>query len=325
MSSKDGATYQQNDDLIVKWLAEALHGETLAVLGVPTGRIEEVFGFEPVELPVQAGRVDVIVRDETGALYHIEEQRNLQRTDLYRFASYHFRGARKWPALTDIILASGEVYAGDKVIETHSGKYAPLVIDFSARNGRRRLAEIREAVRNQTFQNWLELVFLPLYGKETGDARSAMVEEVLRFESELYHAEKIPVRLLVATLILSNKFIAKERLYDLWEEIKMLDILEVAREKGIEEGKTLGLQEGKTLGMQEGKTLGVQEGKTLGVLEASREMVVEALIERFSIVSSPVSERIRSLQNPDVLKSLFHQVFRCQSLQEFEAILQQVT
>ena len=59
-------------------------------------------------------------------------------------------------------------------------------------------------------------------------------------------AEALQGETLVATLILSNKFIAKDRLYELWEEIKMLDILEVAREKGIEEGKTLGIEEGRS-------------------------------------------------------------------------------
>lgn len=75
---------------MVKWLAAALRGETLEVLGIKTGRIEEVFGFEPVEIAVKVGRVDVMARDDTGTLYHIEEQRNLRKADLYRFASYHF-------------------------------------------------------------------------------------------------------------------------------------------------------------------------------------------------------------------------------------------
>ena len=69
MKSKNGAKYTQNYDVIVKWLAEALRGETLDVIGVKTGRITEVFGFEPVEIAVQAGRVDVLLRDKTGAVY----------------------------------------------------------------------------------------------------------------------------------------------------------------------------------------------------------------------------------------------------------------
>ena len=47
--------------------------------------------------------------------------------------------------LTDIIPASGDVYSGEKVIATESGKYNPAVIDFTKKNARKRLAEIREA------------------------------------------------------------------------------------------------------------------------------------------------------------------------------------
>ncbi len=189
---------------------------------------------------------------------------------------------------------------GETVITTKSGRYEPIIIDFTQRDGRRRLAEIREAIQAGTFDKWLELVFLPLYGKETGIERSLMVEDMLRFETELYHADKIPVRLLVAALILSNKFIDKNRLKALWEDIKMLDIFEIAREEGI------------------------REGKTLGIMEAMHEMIMKALIERFNMVTSSISEQVRRIQNPDILKGLHRQAVICKDLQEFEAVLKQV-
>ncbi len=168
---------------------------------------------------------------------------------------------------------------------------------------------------------------MPLYDKERGAARSRFAEEVLHFESQLFHAEKISARLLAATLILSNKLIDKEILVQIWEEVKMLDILEIAREKGIEEGlqkgKTLGLQEGKTLGLQEGKTLGLQEGKAL-VINAMQEMVIETLIERFGPVPASLSESIRAIRNQDTLKGLFHHSLKCAGSQDFETSLQQV-
>ena len=84
----------------------------------------------------------------------------------------------------------------------------------------------------------------------------------------------------------------------------MLDIFEIAREEGIKEG--------------------IEKGRDLERMENTRNMLLEALIERFSLVSAQVSEQIRALQNQDVLKGLFHQALRCQSLQEFEAALKQV-
>ena len=170
---------------------------------------------------------------------------------------------------------------------------------------------------------------MPLYGKDTGTARSELVEEVLRFESELYHANKLSARLLAATLIISNKLIAKDRLKALWEEIKMLDILEIAKEEGVkeglQEGRALGLQEGKALGVQEGKAQGVQEGKALGMVETLQEVIVDTLLDVFPVVPAHLSEQIRTMTNGDVLKGLHRQAIKCQNLQDFEALLQHMS
>jgi hypothetical protein len=155
LKTKNGTGYAQNYDVTVKWMAAALRGETLEVLGVKSGRIEEVFGFEAADIPVKAGRVDIMARDDAGDLFHIEEQRDLTRADMCRFAAYHFFEAAQWENVTDIILASGDVWVGKKeggrVIRTKSGKYEPVVIDFSGRDGEERLEEIREEVRAGKF------------------------------------------------------------------------------------------------------------------------------------------------------------------------------
>jgi len=319
VEQKNGLKYSQNYDVIVKWIAEALQGHTLDVIGIKSAPVEEVFGFEPVEIKISTGRLDIIIRDQAGALFHMEEQRNLEKSDMYRFAAYHFLGAKKWgPKLTDIILASGDVYAGEKSVITQSGEYRPLVIDFSRRDGKKRLEEIKEAVKAGTFENWLELVFLPLYGRETGTDRSEIVEQVVRFETELFHHNKIPSRLVAATLIMSNKLIDKERLKQMWEGIKMLDIIEIAREKGIEEGMEKGIEKGMEKGIEKGKLLGIQEGKIQGTLEASKEILLDVLIEKFNNIPQGFAEQIRSIRNPDVLKRFLRQIVKCSSVQEFE-------
>jgi hypothetical protein len=299
---KSGLDYAQNYDVITKWLAETFRGQTLAVFGVKSGRIEEVFGFEPVEISVTAERLDLLLRDDTGALFHVEEQRNLTTDDLYRCAAYHFLAAKQWrpTPVVDIILASGDVSIGTKKLETRNGVYTPIIIDFTERDGAQRLREIREAVAAGTFDQWMELAFVPLYGKATGVERAALAEAVIHFERELYAADLISDRLLAATLIMSNKLIDKARLLAMWEEIKMLDILEIAEEKGIE------------------------KGKTLGEVAATRDILVEMLIERFGLVPSHLSHTLLGLDNLYVLKSLVHQALKCQSLSEFEAMVEQV-
>ncbi len=84
MDSKNGKDYPQNYDIILKWMTEALLGGSLDFMGVNVGQIADVFGFEPVDISVKAGRVDIMVRNEAGNVFHIEEQRNLGKSDMYR-------------------------------------------------------------------------------------------------------------------------------------------------------------------------------------------------------------------------------------------------
>ena len=80
----------------------------------------------------------------------------------------------------------------------------------------------------------------------------------------------------------------------------MLDVLEVARDKGLEEG--------------------IEAGKTLGMVE----MLLSALFEKFGVVPSRVSSQIRKIDNKDTLDVLFRQVFRCADMAAFENVLRQV-
>ena len=50
--------------------------------------------------------------------YHLEEQRNMSESDLYRFAAQHFTAAKEWrDDIVDIILISGQSYNGKKAIK----------------------------------------------------------------------------------------------------------------------------------------------------------------------------------------------------------------
>ena len=221
MKSKNGTDYQQNYDLITKWMSAVFRGETLKVLGLDTGRIEDVFGFEPADISVKTGRLDIVFRDENGAYYHLEEQRNPVKADLYRSGAYHFFAGQQWGKnITDIILVSGNVQIGDAEIKTKSGHYYPQIIDLSARDGYKRLEEIREAVEKGEFKDWLELVFLPLYGKEIGYQRSKFVEKVLYFEIDLNKKNKLPDILVAALWSCQTNSLIKTIFYQCGRKLK---------------------------------------------------------------------------------------------------------
>lgn len=315
--TRNGAEYAQNYDIAVKWIAAALQGQTLDVLGVQTDRIKEVFGFEPVNIVVKAGRLDVIARCENGDLYHIEEQRHLSRADMYRFASQHFSAAEQWGnQITDIILASGHVTASAKVLNTPSGRYAPIIIDFTERDGWKRLKEIRQAVASGEPVNLMELVFVPLYGKEQDVVREDLAKEAIRFDIELCKAEKISKTLLAVALIFANKLLSKTFINDIWEEINMLDIIEVAMEKGEETG----FKKGEETGLKKGRDEGRTEGRFIGF----QELLMGLLIAKFSPIPRHIAVQVRKIQEADVLQSLIHTIVKCENLSDFEEALNRV-
>ncbi len=209
-----------------------------------------------------------MIENQDGDIFHLEEQRDLSKSDLYRFAGYHFLDAEKYQKqkrkknekkkFADIIIASGDV-TGTKKIVTESGTYEPAIINLSDRNGRKILEHIKNAVKDGDTDRLLELIFLPLYGKEKGARRSEFALEVIAYERELLKMEKMDPQFIAMTLIMANKIIEKEKLEELWEEIKMydIDILDIARQKGKEEG----IKEGKEEGIKEGKEEGIKEGK----------------------------------------------------------------
>lgn len=66
---------------------------------------------------------------------------------------------------------------------------------------------------------------------------------------------------------------------------------------------------------------GIQQGIQQGMLLNAQEMLIEALSERFGVVSSDLTEQIKSIDSREVLKALLRQALRVKSLDEFQDVL----
>lgn len=75
---------------------------------------------------------------------------------------------------------------------------------------------------------------------------------------------------------------------------------------------------------KEGFEEGLQQGLQQGLLEEAREMVLEALEERFGLISPSLVSRIKSIQQRETLKSLHRAAIRAKNLNEFKALLKQL-
>ena len=60
-------------------------------------------------------------------------------------------------------------------------------------------------------------------------------------------------------------------------------------------------------------------------IKNSKEMLLEAISEKFGAVSPDLVRRINSMDSPETLKMLFKQTFRVESLEEFKEQVHRVT
>jgi hypothetical protein len=293
---KNALRYQQNYDAAIKYIAQEFRGKTLEIFGIKSARIVDVFTFEPIEIHMQTGRLDLIFRDETGACYHVEEQRNMTEDDFYRCCIYHFQAARQYTlAMTDILLISGQKHNLPERIQTKSGYYEPVIIDLTSKDGLKRLRGIKEEILKGNYDNLIELIFLPLYGDIKKEERQDLAKSVISYEIGLLKKDQIYEKLVILTLIMCNKILDTQTLHNFYEEAKnMLDILEIAREDG------------------------EQTGLNQGMLQNSREMLMEALKKQFNVIPARFVETIKSIDQIETLKSLFWQALECDNHNTFE-------
>ena len=73
---------------------------------------------------------------------------------------------------------------------------------------------------------------------------------------------------------------------------------------------------------EEGIREGIQKGIKKGTLETAERMVLEVLEERFKIVPVRLVEKVRTIVSDVVLSGLLRQAVRCDSLEEFEGVLE---
>ena len=147
-----------------------------------------------------------------------------------------------------------------------------------------------------------DLFLLPLVGAARSGRAEILEAERRIYESELERGVRAD---LLAILTIFAGFKDRELVEELLRRRRDIMIESIAYEIIKEEG------------MREGMREGIEKGE----LKASKEMVVEALEERFSVISAGLVERINEIGRAVVLRGLLRQAMRCESLEEFEAIL----
>jgi len=152
----------------------------------------------------------------------------------------------------------------------------------------------------------IELIFVPLYGDFQKEKRQELARSVISYELDLLKKDQSYEKLVVLTLIMCNKILDEQTLYDFYEEVKnMLDILDIAR--------------------KDGEQKGLKKGLNQGMLQNAQEMLMDTLEAKLDIVPPRIVDKIKSIDRVDTLKSLFRHALRCDNVNNFEGKLMLAT
>lgn len=231
---------KQNYDAVFKDALSLFKDKSLDFLGLTSDtKITEILSTERKEIVVETEFSDLTFKTDKNYGIHLEEQVDITNKDLLRFLVYSVNLWKRHNMEFRTVIVTAKKTKISKLIGA-TVQFSPLIVDMSERDGDKLLEELKGKVSRGEVINELDLIFLPLCGS------TKTKDEILRSGLELLPkvnpANVTRSKIGALMLMVSDKFIEKETFYELWEELKgmaNLKILEVAEEKGIEEGKKI--------------------------------------------------------------------------------------
>ena len=140
-------------------------------------------------------------------------------------------------------------------------------------------------------------------------------EEVLVRSKELIlesQDKKWQANALSLVVTVAGRYFPKDFLLKFFkEEMKMLQEASIVQDW---------INEGIEKGMEKGIEKGIEKGR----IKTLQEDILDVLEERFGIIKKGLGKRVKAIDDPDVLKSLFKKSIKVASLDEFARILNEV-
>jgi hypothetical protein len=122
-------------------------------------------------------------------------------------------------------------------------KYEVIVVELNRSGGDEKYKELKKRINNHEAINELELIFLPIM--KTKESSEVFLEKTIGLAKEIDETPAERVKIISMMLVLMDKYLTREKIMKIWEELKMLNILKVAEEIYTEKGKEIGKEIGK--------------------------------------------------------------------------------
>jgi hypothetical protein len=252
----------QNYDSVFKDSFTLFKNKNLRFLGIESdARITEVLSTEKREIQVDTEFSDLTFLTDERFGFHMEEEIDISRQDLYRFCGYHIDLTQRHGIdFQTVILTFKKPTI--RAIETPTLIFKPLIVDLSERNADEVFERLRQQIESGKEINELDLVFLPVCRSETNT-----VVELL--EKGVQLAAKLPLskKIVGLMLTLSNQMVENDELKRIWRKFmdySKLKVLQVAEEVGMEKGRAEGIEVGMEKGVEKGKLEDARNFKRMG-------------------------------------------------------------
>lgn len=294
-----------NYDTIFSNAFSIFEGRTLDFFGVCLPPIQRALDGKDAGEEIETDRFAPLFELADGSILHLEEEAELSEQALLRFARRDLAlYGHTQKKITTVVLYPGKDAAARNPIDAGSLRYEILLCDTSKLSADALLQKARaEGAENV---NPLELVFLPLArgGKPKGTLLEETVKTVARAKMDAAKKQKI----IAAALAACNRFIDRETLETLWEEICMYQFIEFAEQKGMEKGLAQGMEQGLKKGVEQ------------GAQRAKIQILARQLVKKFKYVPEPYMQKLTALNGIQV-EFILDDIFEIRELSDLDKYL----
>ncbi len=271
----------KNYDVVFKEALTRYKDEMIEFLGLD---VPEVIDIEPTELPEieeHVNNTDFIYKLADNSLLHFEFQSEYDREDIKRFMLYDTRLYNDCTAKSRYARPAGQIsfWFSRFCFLRKLQKYLFAVIPYNREEKKIKTVIVckksnkkKEKINGGTFKyeveikslkgyraeevlekkdvKEVELIFIPLMDSKM--STSERIKKAIEKYKEIEKDERKVIDFTATLLVMANRVITREEFREIWEGIKMLNIIRYAEEIGMEKGMEKGMKKGIEKGIEMG-------------------------------------------------------------------------
>lgn len=271
----------KNYDMVIKDALTLFENKTLDFLGLDLPKIISVEDSELYKIETKNNFIDLIFMLEDGTLLHIEEEAHVSSKDLLRFAQTDLMlYSKKHSKIRTVVLTKQNTSM--KTINAGSFDYQVTVLNLAKGNWEEDYNKLKTLIEQGKAINELELIFLPL--KKLDEENETYIDQSLALAKQIKTSKEMKAKIISLMVVLMDKYLTKEKILNIWEELSMLNITKVAEEKGIEKG----IAKGEKIGIEKGEKIGIEKGK--------EELIWKMILKKFPDIQYKYYEKVKALK-----------------------------